>query len=113
MKPGGTGWVERIATTFAVIGIVAFAGMILILRDTRAGFGSSAPRTAAEQAILLASGDCALAPNDSLLGKVTGALGPGRSNPHGGYALESIDRHRVFQVGADEVRLVPCRTLRR
>jgi hypothetical protein len=112
MKIGGAGWVERISTAFAVIGILAFVAMILILRNTRAGIEST-PRTAAEQALLLTSGDCALAPNDSLLGKVTGRLQPGFSQPHGGYALASIDHDRVFEVGVGDVRLVPCRSLRR
>ena len=100
------------ATGFAVVGVLGFAAVILIVRDSSAGLGS-APRSAAEQSRLLAGGDCALAPNRAVLGKVAGRLGPSRSLPRGGYVLESIDRHRVFQVEIDGVRLVPCRSLGR
>jgi len=102
---------ERVATGFAVVGVIGFAAVILIIRGS-AGFGS-APRPAAEQSRLLASGDCALAPDRAVLGKVAGRLGPSRAMPRGGYVLESIDRHRVFQVEIDAVRLVPCRSLGR
>ena len=103
---------ERVATGFAVVGVLGFAAVILIVRGSSAGFGS-ASRSAAEQSRLLASGDCALAPDRAVLGKVAGRLGPSRAMPRGGYVLESIDRHRVFQVEIDAVRLVPCRSLGR
>jgi hypothetical protein len=101
---------ERFATALAVIGVLAFVAMVLIVRGSSVGLGSR-PRSAAEQSSLLASGDCALRPNRTVWGKVAGQLGPTRSMPRGGYLLEGIDRHRVFQVGLDEVTVVPCRSL--
>ena len=105
-----TGWAERMGTAFAVVGVLAFFAVILILRDSSSGIGSR-PRSATEQRQLLANGDCALRPNHMVAGKVAARIGPARSLPSGGYLLESIDRHRIFQVRLDEVTLVPCTSL--
>jgi len=104
------GWAERVGTAFAVIGVLAFFAVILIARDSSSGIGSR-PRSAAEQRELLANGDCALHPNHTVAGKVAARLGPTRLLPSGGYLLEGIDRHRIFQVQLDEVTLVPCTSL--
>lgn len=101
---------ERFATVLAVIGILAVVAVILIVRDTSTGLGSR-PRSATERSQLLASGDCALRRDHTVVGKVAARLGSTRGQPRGGYLLESIDRHRIFQVELDEVTLVPCRTL--
>ena len=101
---------ERFATGLAAIGVLAFVAVILILRSSPFGIGSK-PRSPTEQRTLLASGDCALRPNRMVAGKVAARLGPTRGLPSGGYLLESIDQHRIFQVQLDEVTLVPCRSL--
>ena len=101
---------ERVATGFAIVGILAFAAVVLIIRGSPAEPGST-PRSAAERSRLLANGDCALAPDRAVLGKVARRLGPSRSLPRGGYVLESIDRHRTFQVELGAVSLVPCRSV--
>jgi hypothetical protein len=102
----------RIGTGFAVVAAFALAAVLLYFRGSSAGIGSS-PRPADEQRRMLASGDCAVARDQSVRGKVAGQLGPSRSLPRGGYLLESIDRRRVLQVEFDDVRLVPCASLRR
>jgi len=104
------GMAERFATGLAVIGILAIVAVFLFVRSSSSRIGSR-PRSAAEQSQLLASGDCALRQDRAVLGKVAARLGPTRSLPSGGYLLESIDRHRIFQVQLDEVTLVPCRSL--
>jgi hypothetical protein len=101
---------ERFATGLAVIGVLAFVAVVLFVRSSPSGIGSR-PRSAAEQSQLLANGDCALRRDRTVLGKVAARLGSTRSLPSGGYLLESIDRHRIFQVQLDEVTLVPCRSL--
>jgi hypothetical protein len=109
-RRASTSVAERFATGLAVIGILAIVAVFLFVRSSSSGIGSR-PRSAAEQSQLLASGDCALRPDRTMLGKVAARLGPTRSLPRGGYLLESIDRHRIFQVQLDEATLVPCRSL--
>jgi hypothetical protein len=103
---------ERIATVFAAVGVVALLAVVLAIRDPATGLGEPR-RTAAEQSALLASGECALASNHRLLGKVSSRLTPTRFRPRGGYMLESIERKRSFPVEMAGVRVVPCQSLAR
>ena len=106
------GLLERIGTVLGVAFVVLFVGFTLVLRFRGTATGGP-PRTPAEQRAMLAGGDCALAPNHALVGKLVVPLAASRSRPHGGYELEAVDRRRVFQVDAGEVTLVPCASLAR
>jgi len=106
------GWGERVATGAGIVAVCAMVVWLTYFRFSPVGIGSS-QRSPEEQRRLLASGDCAIAPNQAVLGKVVGQLGPSQSRPRGGYMLESIDRRRVLQVEFDDIRLVPCRSLER
>lgn len=100
-----------------IIGVVlAFAIVALgVLRSTagdvvRIGAGS---RSATEQQQMLASGQCAIRGDGVVLGKVIQVFSPTRAFPMTRYEIQALDENRVIRVEEGDVRLVPCRTLRR
>lgn len=104
--------VERAGAVLGVIAVVLMVGVGMVVR--RRGTGpESVPRSPAEQRAMLAGGPCAVRPNGDLAGKLVARVGADRGRPRGGYELEAIDRRRVFQVGADEISIVPCSTVSR
>ena len=104
--------VERAGAALGIAVVVLFVAFGIVFRYRGLAM-DGAPRPPVEQHAMLASGDCAVAPNHALVGKLIAPLAASRGRPKGGYELEAIDRRQVFQVGAADVSIVPCSTIPR
>lgn len=104
---------HRLGSFLAIIAVFAATVAILLFTTSGGSIGAGGrPRSAKERSAMISDGNCAVRPNGAVVGRVVGELGPSRGSPRLRYQIVEIERHRAVQVYANEVRLVPCTTLR-
>jgi hypothetical protein len=104
---------HRLGSFFAILAVFAVTAAILLFTTSGGGIGAGArPRSAKERSAMISDGNCAVRHNGAVVGRVVGELGPSRGSPRLRYQIVEIERHRAVQVYANEVRLVPCTSLR-
>lgn len=104
---------SRVATAVGGFLILSLSAFFLAYRTSGGGIrvGSGAPRSAQERAQLLASGNCAVRTDGSVLGHVLAEIPVTKSNTQVRLQVEAADRRETLIVLATEVRVVACHSL--